>query len=196
MSLNTSGLIGNAAAPFALDFQLVGNQGTTVQITGFNFGAGGSPTGVPSCFGNCTGSLIGGVSMNAATGFFNEFAQAFNPGALLQFDLTFGNIVPPAPGGIDGPDGFSFAILTGGTSGVEIPMLPGNGSFITITLDNAVTPSITLNVNDPSMAPVIPSLGMPVVTPVTSGVPEPSTLALMGGALVVLASIRRHRFMR
>ena len=189
VSLNTTPLIGNVAGPFSIDLQLVGNQGTAVTVSLITFG-GGSQTGVGNCFFNCTGDLSTVVSMNAASGFFNEFYQTFAPGASLLFDVAFANVIPPPGGGPNGPDAFSFAILDSSLN--EIPMQAGNGSFLTISLDSATSPTVMLNSNDPSGSPVIGVINAPSVTSV-SGIPEPGSIWLAGAALVLLAALYQGR---
>ena len=179
---------GHVAGPFSIDLQLVGDQGITVTVALITFG-GGSPAGLPNCFGNCSGDLSTAVSMNAASGFLNEFYQTFTPGASLMFRVTFGNIVPPPVGGPSSPDAFSFAILDSTLS--EIPMLAGNGSFLTVTLDNALTPSILVNSNDPSGTPAIGLIGAPAVAP--SGVPEPAHTGVAGLVILLAAAYWRKR---
>src|SRR5947209_858134 len=62
VSLNTSPLIGHAAGPFSLAFQFndgsgAGDSNNTAILSAFQFGAGGSASGLPSLFGGASGSL-------------------------------------------------------------------------------------------------------------------------------------------
>jgi hypothetical protein len=187
ISLTTSPLTGNAAAPFAIDYQLVGNLGAIVGITGFNFGGGGA-TGTGNCTGFCTGDLSSGVQLTAdPSGFFNEFYQTFTPGSVFSFQLTLSNIGPGTT-----PDEFSFAILDQNLN--EIPMLAGgNGSLVTIDLTDQSNPAVTTYGNDPNGNPAIGSLGNVSVTPVIGATPEPATAALLGLSLVALGVARSRK---
>jgi hypothetical protein len=110
--VNTTPLVGNAAGPFALDFQLNDGSGlsdgnNTATISGFSFtGAGAGPTGLPSSVGGATGSLSSTVSLTDS-GFLNEFFQGFTAGNSLRFLVTWTSNVDAGPA----PDAFSFAIL-------------------------------------------------------------------------------------
>src|SRR5260370_28684447 len=89
VSLNTSPLIGHAAGPFSLGFQLndgsgAGDANNTAILSAFQFGVGGSALGTPVLAGGATGSLASGVTITDSS-FFNAFSQQFNPGSLLQF---------------------------------------------------------------------------------------------------------------
>ncbi len=115
VSLNTSSLIGNGSAPFALDFQLTSGDTAsgvvnTVTLSDFAFGIGGSAaSGGPfSDSGNATGGFSSTVNLNTSGGsFFNEFSQFFNPGNALTFRLELTK--NPQPGGT--PDEFTFQLI-------------------------------------------------------------------------------------
>jgi hypothetical protein len=88
VTLNTAPLIGNANAPFALDFQLTSGNTTsavenTASLSQFNVGTGGSAgTGRPfPNSGNASGNLASTVTLSTSGGtFFSEFSQDFTPG--------------------------------------------------------------------------------------------------------------------
>lgn len=169
VTLNTTGLVGSPLAPFQLDFQLTNGDGVSnnnrITLSNFAFGAGGS------------GTLPASVILDD-TGFLNTFTGAFTPGDLLSFRLrsttNFG-------GGT--PDQFNFAILDQFGN-----FLPTSFFDVFVSIDIAG-------------APLIPSTGSnaltgaPTLTPVApppAGVPEPGTLGLAAGA-VVLVLIGRRR---
>jgi hypothetical protein len=107
VDVDTSVLVGNAGGPFSLDFQLIGGSpaGNSATISNFSFG-GGAAAGAPALAGGAAGSLGGSVLLDDSGAFFNEFFQAFTPGATLGFDVSLTtNVNGPTP------DGFSFAIL-------------------------------------------------------------------------------------
>ena len=92
VSLDTSPLIGDPAAPFALEFQFndgsgLGDGNNTVVLDNFSFGAGGAATGAPSTAGGASGSVGTSVSF-VDNEFFNQFVQPFTPGSLLSFRVS------------------------------------------------------------------------------------------------------------
>lgn len=194
VTLNTSPLVGHAAAPFSLDFQFTDGQGTgdsnnTIALSNFAFGSGGSATGIPSLTNGASGSLGTAVAL-IDSAFFNEFTQGFTPGSQLSFLLQFTNNVDPGPT----PDEFSFAILD--NSGFEIPTLNFASALIVIDIDSA-SPTVQTFSTDPNVSPF--GGGGPIdmaaaqVTPVTSAVPEPSSAILLSTSLVLLSFVRRAR---
>lgn len=199
--LNTSALVGNAAGPFAINFQLIDGDGAannTATLTNFNFGAGGSPGGPPptlppSYEGGASGSLATTVVLTDSA-FFNEFVQGFTPGSLLSFDLLLTTNV--AAGGI--PDQFSFALLD--SSGFEVPTLGPGSEFLSINIDSPL-PDVAPFPSDPSTPlpgnPTAPgvAIGLPGVTVTqVEVIPEPGTAALLAaGLLPALGIVRRRR---
>jgi hypothetical protein len=107
VTVNTSSLSGNPAAPFYLDFQLTNGAAVSnsATISNFSFG-GGSASGAATLDGGASGSLASSVFLTD-TSFINEFYQAFTPGSLLSFFVTLSRNVDSSLQ----PDGFSVAIL-------------------------------------------------------------------------------------
>jgi hypothetical protein len=188
VTLDTSGLISNPAAPFAVDFQLNSGDTTTsvvntASLSMFNFGVGGS-AGSGNPFpnsGNASGDLSSTVSLNTNGSFFNEFSQYFVPGLQLSFQLNLSDMIQPSI-----PDEFSFQLIDG--SSTEIPTSDPSGGNSLLLLD------IT------SSAPKVNTFSTigdgvtitPVVSNVGSQIPEPSTFLLVGLAMVLLpAALRR-----
>ncbi len=191
VSIDTSSLIGNAAGPFQLDFQFIDGSGTddgnnTVTLGSFNFGGGSY---------DLSATTTGGVSGDPSTSivlvdssFFNEYTIGFTPGSTLAFsvDLT-GNV---DPGGV--PDEFSFGILD--SSGFEIPAL-GPGDSLLLADISSASPVLQgygsdVTRNAAGGAPI--DLSAPAITPAAS-TPEPATLWLLAGALLVGMGRRRVR---
>jgi hypothetical protein len=177
--LDTSTLVGNPAGPFALDFQLndgagVGDGNNTATLSNFQFG-GGSASDSPTWFGGASGDLASSVVLTD-TDPFNEFYQAFNPGAWLSFNVLlstnfiFGDI----------PDLFSFAILDGSLMNLATQSF-GSDTFLEVNIDSA-TPSIE------TFASADLSIGAPTAT-----VPETLNSGLWAGGLLTLAAIFRRR---
>lgn len=131
--LDTSSLIGNPAAPFALDFQLndgagFGDGSTSASVSNFQFG-GGSASGSASVFGDVSGDLSSGVMLTDTTP-FNEFYQEFNVGAWLSFSVILStNFILD-----ETPDLFSFAILDGDLLNLETQSFNAD-AFLEITVD-------------------------------------------------------------
>lgn len=178
ITLPTTALIGNAAGPFQLDFQLVDGDGVsnnTIVLTNFQFGTG-SPVGLGVGLGGGSGSLATGVSL-MDTDFLNTFSAGFDPGATLQFRLQS---TTNFAGGT--PDQFTFAILDQqgyflATSYFDV--------FVSFDIDGA-SPMLLTGVS--------PLTGGPTVTLVTlNTVPEPSTVMLVGVGLLVGAALVHQR---
>jgi len=159
VSLDTSDLIGNAAGPFSLDFQLndgsqTGDGNNTATISNFVFAGAtaGGPSGSPTtASGGVTGSLASTVSLTD-TSDFNEFTQAFtpgtSPGSTLSFSVDLTTNVDAGPT----PDQFSFAILD--NLGDEIPTVDPSGAntLITVNIDSS-SPTVNVFDTDPSIIP-------------------------------------------
>lgn len=184
VSLNTNALIGNANAPFALDFQLISGDITSgvinaATLAGFSFGSGGSAgTGSPFAnSGNANGSLVSTVTLNTSgASFFNEFSQFFTPGNTLSFQLDLTN--NSQPGGT--PDEFTFQLIDNTSSEISTADPSGSDSLIVIDLTGT------------TLAPQIYPLngdGITSTPTLMSSTPEPSasSYVLLAGVLFVLA---------
>jgi hypothetical protein len=186
VSLETSPLVGSAAGPFALDFTLIQGNGdagnTTVVVSDFHFDAA-QPPSTPSLTGGAAGDLASGVTLTDSA-FFSDFFQAFTPGAALAFTVT---LTSSDAGSI--PDGFAFSILDG--MGFPIPTLAADGgSLLTVEVRGTTTPDdIATFATDPAFTSI--DLAAPTVE--IAAVPEPSTLAMTGSALLVGLGYGRWR---
>ena len=187
VSLDTSALIGHAAGPFQLDFQLIDGDGSgiannTVTLSELSFGAGGGFSGSASLSGSALVQPDGTIVLTDAD-YVNSFTQEFTAGALLQFVL---NITQnPDAGPI--PDEFTFAILD--STGVEIPTL---GWFDTLLLtDITGVDNLQLSGTDPTRSPNAGGAAILMGAPqIESAVPEPAAALLLPAGLAALALLR------
>ena len=176
VDVNTSALVGNTSAPFALDFQLIGGANNSVTISNFNFGGGSATSLTENYTGTASGDLGSTVSLNDATTFVNEFFQGFTPGATLSFTVNVDtNIGSPTP------DTFSFAIL--------------DSSLMNITTNGLGDSLLVVNIDGTSYGTMTSQTGSG--TGAFSGVsvtsvPEPSA-ALLGLVACGAMFARRRR---
>ncbi len=189
VQLNTSALAGHSAAPFYIDFQLndgagEGEGNNTAILSNFTFSGGGA-VGSSMTFGGASGSLGSSVTLTDSSA-FNEFIQAFTPGALLAFRLHLTTAVSGAV-----PDLFSFAILD--STLANLPTLSaGSDVFMSINLtgeSSSVETFASNNARSPAAGGPPLNLPAPLVTPV----PEPSTYGLIGAVVLVCAAAWRRR---
>ena len=178
--LDTSTLVGNPTGPFSLDFQLndgaaLGDGNNWAVVNSFQFG-GGSAAGGPSWFGGASGSLASSLALTD-TSPFNEFYEAFVPGAWLSFHVVLSTNFTAG----DTPDNFSFAILDGNLMNLATQSL-GTDSFLEVAIDGDAPTVATFASADGSIdAP-------------RAKVPETLDCGLWAGGLVTLGIVLRRRF--
>lgn len=179
--VNTTPLIGNASAPFYLDFLLIGGPtpSNTVTISDFGF-SGGAPAGAATLSGpGVTGDLSSTVTLTDNVDFLNEFYQAFTPGATLGFEVTVTTnegTTPPIT-----PDAFSFAILDKNLINLPTtsPLFDDSLLFTNLTPGLVTSDLVTSSTTSPAG-----------VTTTAAVVPEPATLVLFGTGLAL--TVRRR----
>jgi hypothetical protein len=193
VSLDTSPLIGEAAGPFSLAFEFTDGSGTgdannTVILSNFQFGVGGSASGLPTMFGGATGDTASGITL-IDNSFFNALVQPFNPGTMLGFSLQASTNVDAGPT----PDEFSFSILD--SSGAPIPTLGFVPAFLVLDIDSSNPTPQTFS-SDPSTPPQGGGGGITMAAPqATIGTPEPGTFILLGagsGMILILFKKRKR----
>jgi hypothetical protein len=179
VTVNTSSLIGNSSAPFALDFQF--NNGSvlnnnTVTVDNFLYN-GGAAVGSPTLLGGVTGNIGSSIVFNNSSP-FQELFQTFTPGTSLRFDV----LLTQNPESVT-PDAFAFAILD-----KNLNNIPTSGLGDSLLL---------INVDNPGASPQTSS-GTGAFSGVTTSstrVPEPDTCVLLLAGLPLLGFAARRRFM-
>jgi hypothetical protein len=164
VQLDTTGL--TPAATYYLDFQFIGSNENTVNLTGFSFGGGTGPAGP--------------FELDTITNFFNEVMVPFQPGSNAAFQVTSTNISPPV-GGF--PDELSFFLLDSGFNPLTSSDLADAFFYLDLT---GGQPNIQTFSGPGVPAPVFTS---------TVAAPEPATFWLVAFALSALV-FRRVRYRR
>jgi hypothetical protein len=178
--VNTAPLIGSAAGPFSLDFQLIGSGSNTVVINRFNFGGGGA-VAPASRSGGASGDLNSGVALDDGSSFFNELFEPFTPGSSLSFFVTMTTNVTPSP------DAFSFAIRDG-----NLLTLPTTGLGDSLALVSVTSSTLTPGDVQTFRGVTVP--GGPNYSNVTAQVvPEPASLLLLAAGLAAATTVHRRR---
>jgi hypothetical protein len=186
ISMTTSPLIGDPAAPFSLEFQFNDGSGSndgnnTVILDQFAFGPGGGPLGLPSAVGGVTGDLGTSVTL-VDNSFFNQFIQQFTPGATLQFRVS--STTNLDAGGV--PDEFTFSILD--QSGTEIPTVGFFDVFVQLDIDSA-NPVPTSFGSDTLRNTAAGGAPIDVAAPVVAAsAPEPATAGSLLASLLLFAA--------
>lgn len=191
IGLNTAPLIGHAAEPFSIEFQLNDGSGTgdanNTALSDFDFD-GGAAVGVATLTGGSSGNTVTSITLTDSS-FFNQFIQQFTPGNHLGFRLAFSTNVDTA--GV--PDQFSFAILD--SSGVEIPTLAPFDVFMQIDISSA-NPLVQTFGTDTTRIPAAGGGPIDIAAPTATApaaVPEPTSLLLMATALIAIGLFHRRK---
>jgi hypothetical protein len=192
VTLDTSLLVGNAAAPFYLEFQLNDGRGTndgnnTALVQNFDFG-GGAPLGFLSATGGAAGDLFSDFVSITDNSFFNQFFQEFNPGAFLKFDVTLTTLVDPGPQ----PDQFSVAILD--CSQTEIPTTSPANALLSADITSPLTiRTFAGNPNGALGCNAGPGIPIPSATVTVSSEPPSFHLIAIPGVLLLCTFMCQRR---
>jgi hypothetical protein len=177
VSLKTSSLVG--LGPQILLFEFIDGDGAidnSLTLSDFNFDTGAA-VGAADYSGTTgvSGDLTSGISMNDSGG-FALFDQEFNAGASLSFLLSTSNNFAGVA-----PDEFSMFVCDLSFNCYSDDMVAGNLLGLGLTGETLSPLSFTLNAAGDQ------GLLAPVVTVPTTTTPEPSSVLLLGLALVLLA---------
>ena len=184
VAVNTSSLSGTAGS---LDFQFnpgpLVSQAADLQI--LSFSSDGSLSACAAniqgfcATGDVTGTLPGTLTFNNGTG-FNDYFDDFTFGNTLSFKVS---LYGPA---LSTPDGIS----TSGSVFAFSMFSDAAGTIPALTADTTDEFAFTVVVNLDGTTTVTNSSSETSVSPLPSGVPEPSSFVLLGAALAFLGVLR------
>jgi hypothetical protein len=176
VTLDTRALIGSAAGPFQVGFQLADGSETqdgnnAVVVSNFQFGGGLPALPVCSDYQNAIGDLSSSISLTDL-GYFAICEQGFVPGSTFSFDVAYtNNVDSPGPA-----DEFVMVILD--KNSVPIPTAAG---VALLQVDfNSANPLIQVFAGDPTQPEAANGgWGIPIPAPTVSGVALPPSIPIL-----------------
>src|SRR5262249_4279155 len=142
-------------------------QAASLQI--LNYTSDGALAGNPTLTGDVAGTLPDTLRFNNGIA-FNDYFDGFTYGSTLSFQVSLDG---PA---LNSPDGVS----SSGTTFAFSMFSDAAGTIPTLTTNIAAGFAFTIDVNLDGTTTVTNYSAQTTVLPVISGVPEPSSLALLG----------------
>jgi hypothetical protein len=176
VTVDTSSISGTAGA---LDFNFASTstplaEAASLQVLGFT--GSGTLAGTPSLTGDVAGNLPATVTFDNATS-NNDYFEGFTFGSSLSFQVSLYGPALSSPNGLS-PNGSSFQFSMFSNAAGSVPVL---------TTDTTFGEAFTISVNpDGSTTVVNNSTAFTGISPVESGVPEPTTWTLVGAAMAGL----------
>lgn len=178
VTVNTASISGTAGS---LDFNFnpgpLVTQAASLQI--LNFASNGTLAGSPTLTGDVTGLLPGTLMFDNSTG-FNDYFDGFTYGSTPTFNVRLYGPALSAPNGT-ATSGSTFAFSMFSNPAGTTPAL-------TTDLINGFAATIDVNLKGTTM--VTNYSGQTKVTPLTTPVPEPSSLTLLGTATLFVCGLR------
>jgi hypothetical protein len=166
VQVDTSGL--TAGGTYFMDFQFIGSDGNTADLSNFSYSGGTGPAGP--------------LEMDDIANFFNEVTPSFTAGTALHFTIATTNIGPPSG---SAPDELSFFLLDSSQNVLTTSDTVADAFFyLDIT---GAQPNIQTFSGSGVGAPILTSGAPPAAAP------EPGTLIMLAMGLG-LAALRRSRF--
>jgi hypothetical protein len=180
VTVDTASVSGTAGA---LDFQFnpgpLATQAASLQI--LNFTSDGALAGNPALTGDVAGNLPGTLSFTNGAA-FNDYFTGFTYGSTLSFQASLDG---PA---LISPDGMS----SSGSISAFSMFSDAAGTVPTLTTNTAAGFAFTIDVNLDGTTTVTNYSAQTTEVPITSAVPEPSTLALLGIGVIGIGIMRRR----
>lgn len=181
VTVDTSSISGTSGS---IDFNFnpgpLVTQAASLQILGF--ASNGTLAGSPSLIGDVGGTLPATLTFDNGSG-FNDYFEGFTFGSALSFSLSLYGPALSSPDGVS-TSGSTFAFSMFSDAAGTIPALTTN------TTDGF---AFTVDVNLDGSTTVTNFSPQTNVVSVTSGVPEPNSLALVGTAVAMLGTWRLRR---
>ena len=196
ITVDTSSLVGNPAAPFYIDLQFNdgsggdnGDANNSARVDAVYYG-GGAPVGGVTIYGGANGSLAqwtGGLNFVDSSP-YNEAIQQFTPGGTLDFHVTLQTTNLDVGGA---QDLFTFAILHSANPTLGPLSIPTTDpSYQLLTIAIMPTPAVStfrVDTSNPETPP-----GIAAFRATVTAVPEPS-VTMLGLALLGIRAATRRR---